>query len=127
MQGAYWISDEELWQGTTKAAEMPFEPSTVGQGKGGGPPSCCKLTGCRLIIGKRVSQLFEDSKILRGGHVGRAHWKKLQSVTSGFIALHKSAFPAVECQLCRQMSLCRQKAYFCCNAHAWEIPQQGHS
>ena len=105
MRGADKICNEDLWQGTAKAAEGHLAQIVWAK---------AKEEGLRVEVnwqdadsssskGFRYSYRNEqESKVmLCGGHVGRAHSKKLQelqtksSFTTAFIDLHKKDFPHI--------------------------------
>ena len=104
MRGADTIFDEELWQGTAKAAEGHLSKVLWAKAKGEGLNVAVNWQdGDSLAKGFRHSYANEqEGKVmLCGGHVGRAHGKKLEelrtksSFTSAFIALHKEQFPSI--------------------------------
>ena len=106
MRGADRICDEELWQGTAKAAEGHLSQKLWAQVKEEGlkvaidwqDVDCSSAKGLRCSF----SNEQESKVMLCRGHVGRAHGKRLEklkgmsSFSPAFIALHKSHFPAVE-------------------------------
>ena len=110
MRGADNICDEELWQGTSKAAEGHLAQVLWAKAKAedlvvevnwqDGDFSSAK--GFRYSFPNQL----QSKVMLCGGHVGRAHGKKLQelqtksSLSSQYIALHKKDFPEVESVKC---------------------------
>ena len=105
MRGADTICDEELWQGTAKAAEGHLSQVLWAKAKGEGLNVSVNWQdgNSSSTKGFRHSYVNEqESKVmLCGVHVGRAHGKKLEELrtesllTSAFIAFHKEHFPSV--------------------------------
>lgn len=105
MRGADNICEEELWQGTAKAAEGHLSQVLWGKAKEEGLNVEVNWQDADSSSAKGFRYSFPDehSKImLCGGHVGRAHGKKLQelqsksSFTPAFINLHKKDFPEIQ-------------------------------
>jgi len=110
MRGANRICNEKLWQETAKAAEGHLAQLLWAKAKEEVLKVEVNWQDADSSSAKGFQYSFaneQESRImLCGGHVGRAHGKKLQelqkmtSFTSGFIAPHKEAFPdaaSVEC------------------------------
>ena len=110
MRGADSICDEELWQGTAKAAEGHL--AQVLWAKAKDEDMMVEVNwqdaDSSSALGFRYSfpNELESKVMLCGGHVGRAHGKKLQelqtklSITNQFIALHKEQFPNITSVKC---------------------------
>ena len=81
MRGADQICDEELWQGTSKAGEGHLAQVLWAKAKDEGFQVEVNWQDADSSSAKGFRYLFEneqDSRImLCGGHVGRAHGKKL--------------------------------------------------
>lgn len=105
MRGADNICNEELWQGTAKAAEGHLSQVLWGKAKEEGLKVEMNWQDADSSSAKGFRYSFpneQESKImLCGGHVGRAHGKKLQelqtksSFTAAFINQHKKDFPGI--------------------------------
>lgn len=110
MRGADTICDEELWQGTAKAAEGHLSQVLWARAKDEGLNVAVNWQDANSSSAKGFSHSFSnehESKImLCGGHVGRAHRKRLEelrtksSFTSAFISKHKGEFPAIVSAKC---------------------------
>ena len=110
MRGADTICDEELWQGTAKSAEGHLSEVLWAKAKEEGLKVEVNWQDADSSSAKGFHQLYsneQESRImLCGGHVGRAHGKKLEelktksSFSSAFIALHKREFPSIESVKC---------------------------
>ena len=110
MRGADRICDEELWQGTAKSAEGHLSQKLWAQAKEEGLKVEINWQDVDSSSAKGFRYSFpseqESRVMLCGGHVGRAHGKKLEELkgmstfSPAFIALHKSKFPAVESVKC---------------------------
>jgi len=110
MRGADNICDEELWQGTAKAAEGHLAQVLWAKARDEGLKVEVNWQDADSSSAESFRYSFpseEHSKImLCGGHVGRAHGKKLKemqtwsSFSSQFIALHKKDFPEIESVKC---------------------------
>ena len=110
MRGADRICDEELWQGTSKAAEGHLAQVLWAKAKEEGMVVAVNWQDADSSSAKGFRHSFsneQESKVmLCGGHVGRAHGKKLQEIqskgsfSSSFIALHKKQFPKIESVKC---------------------------
>ena len=110
MQGANNISAEELWQGTAKAAEGHLAQILWAKAKEEGMKVEVNWQDADSSSAKGFRYSFaneQESKVmLCGGHVGRAHGKKLQelqgksSFSKALIDLHKEQFPQVESVKC---------------------------
>ena len=110
MRGADTICDEELWQGTAKSAEGHLSEVLWAKAKEEGLKVEVNWQDADSSSAKGFRQSFsneQESRImLCGGHVGRAHGKKLDelktksSFSSAFIALHKREFPSIESVKC---------------------------
>ena len=106
MRGADNICDEELWQGTAKAAEGHLAQVLWAKAKDEEMAVEVNWQDADSSSAKGFRYSFPnelESKImLCGGHVGRAHGKKLQelqtksSFSSQYIALRKKQFPEIE-------------------------------
>ena len=112
MRGADKICDEELWQGTAKAAEGHLAQVLWAKAKDEdmGVEVNWQDADSSSALGFRYSfpNELESKVMLCGGHVGRAHGKKLQelqaksTVTAQFIALYKEQFPNISLVKCWQ-------------------------
>ena len=110
MRGADRICDEDLWQGTAKSAEGHLSQHLWAQAKEQGLKVEINWQDADSSSAKGFRYSFSNEQesrvMLCGGHVGRAHGKKLEELkgmstfTPAFIALHKSKFPAVESVKC---------------------------
>lgn len=110
MRGADNICNEELWQGTSKAAEGHLAQVLWGKAKEEGLKVEVNWQDADSSSAKGFRYSFSDeqeSKImLCGGHVGRAHGKKLQelqtksSFSKGFVDNHKNDYPGMEKMKC---------------------------
>ena len=110
MRGADKICDEELWQGTAKAAEGHLAQVLWAKAKDEdmGVEVNWQDADSSSALGFRYSfpNELESKVMLCGGHVGRAHGKKLQelqaksTVTAQFIALYKEQFPNISLVKC---------------------------
>ena len=106
MRGADNICDEELWQGTAKAAEGHLAQVLWAKAKDEEMAVEVNWQDADSSSAKGFRYSFPnelESKImLCGGHVGRAHGKKLQELqtksyfSSQYIALHKKQFSDIE-------------------------------
>ena len=110
MRGADRICDEELWKGTAKAAEGHLSQKLWAKAKEEGLKVAINWQDADSSSAKGFRYSFSnehESKImLCGGHVGRAHGKRLEelksmsSFTPTYIALHKSEFPSTQSVKC---------------------------
>lgn len=110
MRGADRICNEDLWQGTAKAAEGHLVQLLWAKARQEGLKVKVNWQDAYSSSAKGFCYSFaneQESKIiLCGGHVGRAHGKKLQelqskpSFKSGFICLHKEDFPGIKSGKC---------------------------
>ena len=109
MRGADRICDEELWQGIAKSAEGHLSQILWAKAKEEDLKVEANWQDADSSSAKGFRYSFsneQESKImLCGGHVGRAHGKKLEEIKtvviySSYIALQKSEFPAVESVKC---------------------------
>jgi hypothetical protein len=110
MRGADNICDEELWQGTSKAAEGHLAKVLWAKAKEEGINVEVNWQDADSSSAYGFCYSFSnesDSKImLCGGHVGRAHGNKLKElktksfVTSQFIALHQKKCPEIKSVKC---------------------------
>ncbi|XP_068705034.1 uncharacterized protein [Montipora foliosa] len=110
MRGADRICDEDLWQGTAKSAEGHLSQKLWAQAKEEGLNVAINWQDADSSSAKGFRYSFSNEQesrvMLCGGHVGRAHGKKLEDLkgmstfTPGFIALHKSEFPSIESLKC---------------------------
>lgn len=110
MRGADNICDEELWKGTAKAAEGHLAQVLWAKAKEENlvvevnwqDGDSSSANSFRYSYPNEL----ESKMMLCGGHVGRAHGKKLKemqpksTVTSQFIALHKQQFPEIASAKC---------------------------
>ena len=103
MRGADRICNEDLWQGTAKAAEGHLAQLLWARAKEEGMKVEVNWQDADLSSAKGFRYSYDneqESKIMLWGvHVGRAHGKKLQelqkmtSFSSAFVNLHKRDFP----------------------------------
>ena len=103
MRGADRICNEDLWQGTAKAAEGHLAQLLWARAKDERMKVEVNWQDADSSSAKGFRYSYDneqESKImLCGGHVGRAHGKKLQelqkmtSFSSAFVNLHKGDFP----------------------------------
>ena len=110
MRGADRICDEDLWEGTAKSAEGHLSQKLWAQAKEEGMKVEINWQDADSSSAKGFRYSFSNEQesrvMLCGGHVGRAHGKKLEEIkgmstfTPAFIALHKSKFPAFESVKC---------------------------
>ena len=110
MRGADRICDEDLWEGTAKSAEGHLSQKLWAQAKEEGMKVEINWQDADSSSAKGFRYSFsneqESRMMLCGGHVGRAHGKKLEEIkgmstfTPAFIALHKSKFPGMESVKC---------------------------
>ena len=110
MRGADRICDEELWKGTAKAAEGHLSQKLWAKAKEEGLKVAINWQDADSSSAKGFRYSFsneQESKVmLCGGHVGRAHGKRLEelktmsSFTPTYITLHKSEFPATQSVKC---------------------------
>lgn len=106
MRGADQICNEELWQGTSKAGEGHLAQVLWAEAKDEGFQVEVNWQDADSSSAKGFRYSFEneqDSRImLCGGHVGRAHGKKLaelqtkSSFSKAFVDSHKKDFPQME-------------------------------
>ena len=102
MRGADRICNEDLWKGTAKSAEGHLSRELWALAKEEGLKVAINWQDADSSSAKGLRYSFpneQESKIrLCGGHVGRAHGKRLDEIrgkssfTPAFIALHKSEF-----------------------------------
>ena len=110
MRDADRICDEELWQGAAKSSEGYLSQILWATAKDQGLKVAINWYDADSSSAKGFRYAFpneQESKVmLCGSHVGRAHGKRLEelktmsSFSEGFIALHKSDFPAVKSVKC---------------------------
>ena len=110
MRDADRICDEELWQGAAKSSEGYLSQILWATAKDQGLKVGINWHDADSSSAKGFRYSFpneQESKVmLCGSHVGRAHGKRLEelktmsSLSEGFIALHKSDFPAVKSVKC---------------------------
>ena len=103
MRGADKICSDDLWQGTAKAAEGHLAQILWAKAKEEGLKVEVNWQDADSSSAKGFRYSYSDEQeskvMLCGGHVGRAHGKKLQELqtkstfTKGFIDLHKKDFP----------------------------------
>lgn len=106
MRGVDDICDEELWQGTAKAAEGQLAHTLWGKAKEEGMVVALNWQDGDSSSAKGFRYWFPDQQeskvMLCGGHAGRAHGKKLadckamHSFSSQFISLHHKEYPEVK-------------------------------
>ena len=105
MSGSENISSEELWQGTAKAAEGHLAQLLWAKAREEGMKVEVNWQDGDSSSAKGFRYSFANEQgakiMLRGGHEGRAHGKKLQefqgksSFSQTFISLYKEKFPLV--------------------------------
>ena len=110
MPGADRICDEELWKGTAKAAEGHLSQNLWAKAKEEGLKVAINWQDADSTSAKGFRYSFsneQESKVtLCGGHVGRAHGKRLEdlktisSFTPTCFTLHKAEFPATQSVKC---------------------------
>ena len=110
MRRADRICDKDLWQGTAQSAEGHLSQKLWAQAKEEGLNVAINWQDADSSSAKRFQYSFSNEQesrvMLCGGHVGRAHGKKLEDLkgmstfTPAFIALHKSEFPSIESLKC---------------------------
>ena len=110
MRGADNISNEGLWEGTAKAAEGHLAQILWAKAKEEDMKVEVNWQDADSSSAKGFRYSFaneqESRVMLCGGHVGRAHGKKLQELQSktsfsqGFINVHKKEFPQMESLKC---------------------------
>ena len=106
MRGADKICEEELWKGTSKAAEGHLAQVLWAKGKEEGLKVEVNWQDADSSSAKGFRYSFSNEQesrvMLCGGHVGRAHGKKLielqakSSFSKAFIDSHKKDYPDME-------------------------------
>ena len=106
MRDADRICDEELWQDTSKLAEGHLAQVLWAKAKEVAVNWQDADSSSAKGFRHSLSNEQESRIMLCGGHVGRAHWKKIQEIqskgsfSSAFIALHKKQFPKIASVKC---------------------------
>ena len=111
MRGAGNICDEDLWEGPAKAVEGHLRQKLPAKAYEEGLKVAINWQDADASSAKGFRYSFsieQESKImLCGGHVGRAHGKRLDdlksisSFTPAYIAFCKLEFPAIQSVKCR--------------------------
>ena len=79
MKGCDDVLEEPLWPGTSKGAEGELASRLFSKAKSEGANVEINVQDIDSSSGSSVEDVFPDITIvLCGGHVGRAHFKKLQ-------------------------------------------------
>ena len=110
MRGSNNVSDSDLWEGTSKAAEGHLAEVCFGKAKEEGMVVAINWQDADSSSAKSFRYVFPDSSLSRimlcGGHVGRSHannlkdYKSKKSVEQSFIASKLKDYPQLKTAKC---------------------------